>query len=166
MAAHHTQVRLLAAEPYSTAGPVRHLAAEPYSTDEPAPLLAAEPYSTAEPVRHLAVEPYSTDGPAPLLAAEPYSTAGPVRLFATEHNSTAGPAPLLAAEPYMQYRRTSAPPRCRTLQYRMTRMPQFLPLWNEFRDVVFDGAGPAGVKSRVNASLLTSALFVSFYSLF
>ena len=56
----------------------------------------------------------------------------------------------LVAHPY-----TYAPPRCRTSQYRMTFVPLSVSLWNDLVDPVFDGAGLAGLKSRVNVFLLT-----------
>ena len=52
------------------------------------------------------------------------------------------------------HRYTYAPPRCRTLQYRMTLIPFTVSLWNDFANPVFDGVGLAGFKSRANASLL------------
>ena len=53
-----------------------------------------------------------------------------------------------------------APPRCRTSQYRRTFVPLYVSLWNDLSDLVFDGVGLAGFKSRANAFLLAqSALF-------
>ena len=49
---------------------------------------------------------------------------------------------------------TYAPPRCRTLQYRITFIPLSVSLWNDLNDSVFDGVGLAGLKSRANAFLL------------
>ena len=52
------------------------------------------------------------------------------------------------------HRHTYAPPRCRILQYSRTFMPFSVSLWNDLANPVFDGMGPAGSKSRANASLL------------
>ena len=49
---------------------------------------------------------------------------------------------------------TYAPPHCRTLQYRRTFIPHSVSLWNDLADLVFDGVGLAGFKSRANAFLL------------
>ena len=46
------------------------------------------------------------------------------------------------------------PPRCRTSQYRSSFVPLSVSLWNDLRDLVFDGVGQAGFKSRANAFLL------------
>ena len=51
-------------------------------------------------------------------------------------------------------RYTSAPPRCRTLQYSRTFIPFSVSLYNDLANPVFDGVGLAGFKSRANASLL------------
>ena len=51
-------------------------------------------------------------------------------------------------------RYTYAPLRCRTSQYRMTFVPLSVSLWNDLADLVFDGVGLAGFKSRANAFLL------------
>ena len=51
-------------------------------------------------------------------------------------------------------RYTYAPPRCRTSQYRMTFISISVSLWNDLVDLVFDGEGLAGFKSRSNAFLL------------
>ena len=48
------------------------------------------------------------------------------------------------------HKHSSAPPRCRTSQYRRS----FVPLWNDLSDPVFDGVELAGFKSRANAFLL------------
>ena len=47
-----------------------------------------------------------------------------------------------------------APPRCRTSQYSRTFILLLLSLWNELGDLVIDGVGLAGIKSRANAFLL------------
>ena len=52
------------------------------------------------------------------------------------------------------HRYTYAPPRCRTLQYSKTFIPFSVSLWNDLANLVFDGVGLAGFKSRANASLL------------
>ena len=52
------------------------------------------------------------------------------------------------------HRYNYAPPRCRTLQYSRTIIPFSVSLWNDLANPVFDGVGPAGFKSRANASLL------------
>ena len=52
------------------------------------------------------------------------------------------------------HRYTYAPPRCRTLQYRITFVPLSVSRWNDLADPVFDGVVLAGFKSRANASLL------------
>ena len=52
------------------------------------------------------------------------------------------------------HRYTYAPPRCRTLQYRIIFIPFSVSLWNDLANPVFDGVGLAGFKSRANASLL------------
>ena len=52
------------------------------------------------------------------------------------------------------HRFTSAPPRCRTLQYRRTFIPFSVSLWNDLSDPVFDGVGLACFKSRANAFIL------------
>ena len=51
-------------------------------------------------------------------------------------------------------RYTYAPPRCRTLQYSSTFIPCSVSLWNDLANLVFDGVGLAGFKSRANATLL------------
>ena len=52
------------------------------------------------------------------------------------------------------HRYTFAPPRCRTSLYRRTFIPLSVSLWNDLVDLVFDGVGLAGFKSRSNAFLL------------
>ena len=52
------------------------------------------------------------------------------------------------------HRYTYAPPRCRTLQYSRTFIPFSVSLWNDLANLVFDGVGLAGFKSRANSSLL------------
>ena len=52
------------------------------------------------------------------------------------------------------HRYTYAPPSCRTSQYRMTFIPLSVSLWNDLADLVFDGVGLSGFKSRSNAFLL------------
>ena len=52
------------------------------------------------------------------------------------------------------HRYTSAPPRCRTSQYSKTFIPFSVSPWNDLSDLVFDGVGLAGFKSRANAFLL------------
>ena len=52
------------------------------------------------------------------------------------------------------HRYTYAPPRCRTSQYRITFISLSVYLWNDLVDLVFDGVGLAGFKSRSNAVLL------------
>ena len=52
------------------------------------------------------------------------------------------------------HRYTYAPPRCRTSQYNRTFIPLSVSLWNDLANVVFDGVGLAGFKSRANAFLL------------
>ena len=49
---------------------------------------------------------------------------------------------------------TYAPPRCRTSQYGRTFIPFSLSLWNDLSDLVLDGVGLVGFKSRANAFLL------------
>ena len=49
---------------------------------------------------------------------------------------------------------TFAPPRCRTSQCHRTFTPLSVSLWNDLSDLVFDGVGLAGCKSRANAFLL------------
>ena len=51
------------------------------------------------------------------------------------------------------HRYTYAPPRCRTLQYSSTFIPLSVSLWNDLVNLVFDGVGLTGFKSRANASL-------------
>ena len=48
---------------------------------------------------------------------------------------------------------TYAPPRCRTSQYHMTFILMSVSLWNDLGDIIFDGVGLAGFKSRVYAFL-------------
>ena len=55
----------------------------------------------------------------------------------------------LVAHQYMY-----APPRCRTSQYRRTFVLISVSLWNDLADLVLDGVGLAGFKSRENAFLL------------
>ena len=52
------------------------------------------------------------------------------------------------------HRRSFAPPRCRTSQYRRSFLPLSVSLWNDLRNPVYDGVGLAGCKSRANAFLL------------
>ena len=52
------------------------------------------------------------------------------------------------------HRYTFAPPRCRASQYRNTFIHLSDSLWNDVVDLVFDGVGLAGFKSRSNAFLL------------
>ena len=52
------------------------------------------------------------------------------------------------------HRCTYAPPRCRTLQYSRTFIPFSVSLWNDLANLIFDGVGLVGFKSRANASLL------------
>ena len=52
------------------------------------------------------------------------------------------------------HRYTYAPPRCRTSHYRRTFILLSVSLWNDLVDLVFDGVGLAGFKSRSNAFLL------------
>ena len=47
-----------------------------------------------------------------------------------------------------------APPRCRTSQYCRNFIPLSVSLWNDLSDLVVDGVGLAGFKSRGNAILL------------
>ena len=49
---------------------------------------------------------------------------------------------------------TYAPPCCRTSQYSRTFIPLSVSLWNNLSDLIFDGMGLAGFKSRSNAFLL------------
>ena len=42
------------------------------------------------------------------------------------------------------HRRSFAPPRCRTSQYRRSFVPLSVSLWNDLSDPVFDGVGLAG----------------------
>ena len=49
------------------------------------------------------------------------------------------------------HRYTYAPPRCSTMQYRMTFIPLSMSLWNDLANPVFGGVGQAGFKSRSNA---------------
>ena len=51
-------------------------------------------------------------------------------------------------------RYTYAPPSCRTAQFRRTFIPLSVSLWNDPGDLVFDGVGLAGFKSRANVFLL------------
>ena len=51
-------------------------------------------------------------------------------------------------------RHSFAPPRCRTSQYRRSFVTLSVSLWNDLSDLVFDGVGLAGFKSRTNAFLL------------
>ena len=52
------------------------------------------------------------------------------------------------------HRYTYAPPRCRTSQYHRMFIPLSVSLWNDLRDLVFDGEGLADSKSRAKAFLL------------
>ena len=52
------------------------------------------------------------------------------------------------------HRYTYAPLRCRTLQYSRTFIPFSVSLWNDLANLVFDGVGLAGFKSRASDSLL------------
>ena len=54
----------------------------------------------------------------------------------------------------LAHRHSFAPPRCRTSQYRRIFVPFSVSLFNDLSDPVFDDAGLAGFKSRVNAFLL------------
>ena len=49
------------------------------------------------------------------------------------------------------HRYTFAPPHCRTSQYPRTFILLSVSLWNDLVDLVFDGVGLAGFKSRSNA---------------
>ena len=60
------------------------------------------------------------------------------------------------------HQHTSAPPRCRTSQYRRTFIPLSVSLRNDLSDRVFDGVGLVGFKSRANAFLL--ALLMALFS--
>ena len=51
------------------------------------------------------------------------------------------------------HRFTYAPPRCRTSQYRRTFILLSVSLWNDLSDLVYDGVGLTGFKSRANAFL-------------
>ena len=51
------------------------------------------------------------------------------------------------------HRYTYAPPRYRTVQYCRIFVPLAVSLWNGLDDLVFDGVGLAGFKSRTNAFL-------------
>ena len=61
---------------------------------------------------------------------------------------------LVAGGALVAHRYTYAPPRCITLQYSRTFIPFLVSLWNDLANLVFDGVGLAGFKSRANASLL------------
>ena len=52
------------------------------------------------------------------------------------------------------HRHSFAPSRCRTPQYRRTLVPLSVSLRNDLSELVFDGVGLAGFKSRANAFLL------------
>ena len=52
------------------------------------------------------------------------------------------------------HRYTYELPRCRTSQYCRTFISLSVSLWNSLDDLVFDGVGLAGFKSRANAFLL------------
>ena len=52
------------------------------------------------------------------------------------------------------HRYTSAPPSCRTLQYRRTFIPLSVSLWNDLGNPLFDGVRLACFKSRANVFLL------------
>ena len=54
----------------------------------------------------------------------------------------------------VDHRHSFVPLRCRTSQYRGTFVPISVSLWNDLSDIVFDGVGLAGFKSRANAFLL------------
>ena len=52
------------------------------------------------------------------------------------------------------HRHSFWPPRYRTSQYRRSFVPLSVSIWNDLSDLVFDGVGLVGVKSRANAFLL------------
>ena len=54
----------------------------------------------------------------------------------------------------VSHRHSFALPRCRTSQYRRTFVLLSISLWNDLSDLVFDGVGLVGFKSRANAFLL------------
>ena len=62
------------------------------------------------------------------------------------------------------HRYTYAPPRCRTLQYSKTFIPFSVCLWNDLANLVFDGVGLTGFKSRAMI-LYWSKLLYPYYSL-
>ena len=64
------------------------------------------------------------------------------------------------------HRYTFAPPRCRTSQYGRTFIPFSVSLWNDLVDLVFDGVGVAGFKSRSNAFLWPSCSLLFCLQLF
>ena len=51
-------------------------------------------------------------------------------------------------------RYTYAPPRCRSPQYHRNFVLLSVSLWNDLADLVLDGVGLAGFKSRANTFLL------------
>ena len=53
------------------------------------------------------------------------------------------------------------PPRCRTSQYHRTFILLSVSLWNDLADLVFDGVGLAGFKSRANAFQLLDPILSS-----
>ena len=52
------------------------------------------------------------------------------------------------------HRYTYTSPRCRTSQYPRTSIPLSVSLWIDLSDMVFDGVGVVGNKSRANVFLL------------
>ena len=52
------------------------------------------------------------------------------------------------------HRHSFAPSRCRSSQYKRTFVLLSVSLWKDLSDLVFDGVGLAGFKSRANAFLL------------
>ena len=52
------------------------------------------------------------------------------------------------------HRYTFVPSCCRTSQYRRTFTPLSVSLWNDLSDLVFDGVGLVGFKTRANVFLL------------
>ena len=52
------------------------------------------------------------------------------------------------------HRQSFVVPRCRTSQYSRTFVSHSVSLWNNLSDLVFDGVGLAGFKSRANFYLL------------
>ena len=60
----------------------------------------------------------------------------------------------VARSALVAHRHSFAPPRCRTSEYRRSFVPVSVSLWNNLSELVFDGVGLAGFKSRANAFLL------------